>query len=484
MQLSKLFLVLKQLDEAEIISFRDFVESPYFNKNKELSIYLNLIIREKLYEEESLDKDWILKKIYKGKKYEPRRIHDLTYALMNLFEEFLSIEKYVQTPFQQKINLMSVAYEKELAPMINGVEKDIENLHIQNQIRDSNYFYESFMIHSERDFIFRRLSTISDNENLQSKIDQLDLFYLALKLKDSCEMLNRSKIVSANYDFKMLDTNVQYLLDHPEFYSRYPAIHIYLNVYLMFSHEANEVYYLELEKLVKENESAFSHDELRSIYMYAQNYCIRRINQGNVTFNQNLLDLYKQIIGNGLVFEDNKNMQWDFKNFVTIGLRLKEYDWTFEMIHIFKKHLPDHIRENAYSYNLANYYYETGEYKKATKLLNSVEFSDIYYSLDSKAMLLKIYYKVEEEESFYSLVSSFGIYLKRNKLISRDNSEVYENLIRFTKKAFALKIKLPYQRNKDYFKKREDLKNKITETQHVANINWLLQEVELLKADN
>lgn len=190
--------------------------------------------------------------------------------------------------------------------------------------------------------------------------------------------------------------------------------------------------------------------------------------------------MYKHILSNGLVFDENKNIQWDFKNFVTIGLRLKEYEWTFEMTATFKNHLPVTTSENAHTYNLANYYYETGEYKKATRLLNSVEFTDIYYSLDSKAMLLKIYYKVEEEESFYSLVSSFGIYLKRNKLISRDNAEVYENLIRFIKKAFNLKIKLPYQRNKAYFDKIGILKQKVSETRKVANINWLLQKIDLL----
>jgi tetratricopeptide (TPR) repeat protein len=172
-------------------------------------------------------------------------------------------------------------------------------------------------------------------------------------------------------------------------------------------------------------------------------------------------------------------MQWDFKNFVSLGLRIKEYDWTLEMINKFNQNLPEAIKQNAYTYNLANYYYETGDYKKATKLLNSVEFTDIYYNLDSKAMLLKIYYKVEEE-SFLSLVSSFGIYLRRNKLISKDNVEIYENLIKFTKKAFLLKTKLPYERKKDYYKKVETLKEKIRQTQKVININWLLGEVDSL----
>jgi len=328
------------------------------------------------------------------------------------------------------------------------------------------------------------LGKISDNENLQNKADQLDLFYLALKLKDSCEMVNRSKIVTAHYDFKMMDSIISYIQSNPSYFSVYPAINIYLNFYLTLTADNHESYFFEFEKLVRQHEEVFTPDEQRSLYIYILNYCIRRINQGNTNFYQNMFEAYRHIIDNGLVFDDNKNLQWDFKNAVSIGLRMKEFEWTLATIHAFKDYLPEGIRQNAHTYNLANYYYETGELKKATKLLNSVEFTDIYYSLDAKVMLLKIYYKEEEEESFYSLVSSFGIFIKRHKLISKDTKEIYQNLILFTRKAFLLSLKLPYQRNKDYYKKTEALRQKITQTQKVANINWLLQEVKVLSHED
>jgi len=481
MRNSKLIKSLSNLNEKEMDAFHAFVASPYFNKNNELLAFLELILAEDISGGGDMDKNLILSKLFPGKTYQERWLPDLMYGLMNLLEDFLAEEKYRQNKFQRKINLMMLAYEKDLEPVINGIERDLEQLHIQNPVRDSNYFYESFMIHSERDYSFRLSGKITENESLQAKADQLDLFYLSLKLKDSCEMLNRSRIVSAHYDFKMVDTVIAYLQAHPDAYQQYPAIQVYLYYYLMLTDAAHEKYFFELKELIQNSELVFTRDELRSLYTYLQNYSIRRINQGGVAFNEELFQIYKHIFGNGLVFGDNKNMQWDFKNFVSLGLRMKEFDWTLNIINVFKDHLPETSRDNAYSYNLANYYYETGEYKKATKLLNAVEFTEIFYSLDAKAMLLKIYYKVEEEESFYSLVSSFGIYLRRNKLISKDNAEVYSNLLRFTKKAFLLKTKLPYERKKDYYRKVSLLKQDIHHTQRIMNINWLLQEVEALE---
>jgi len=479
MENSKLIKSLKCLSQEEIQSFRAFVHSPYFNSSQKLIIFLDTILAGYMTE------DGLPGRAKQSKAFAGSRVQDIMHRLMNLLEQFLAFEKMKENAFIQKLHLMNAAYEKEIGPMIKGIEKDLDTLLDQRTFRDNNYFYESYQIHAERDYSFRILGKITENSSLQNKTGQLDLFYLSLKLKDSCELLNRRNIVSANYDFRLADTLVGYLKEYPEGYQEHPAIKIYLDIYTMLSEEENESYFFSLVELVRKNEAFFPQEELLTMYTYLQNYCIRRVNQAKPQFFLHLFEIYKHILGNGLVFGNNKNMQWDFKNFVSLGLRIKEYDWTLNIIDQFKDKLPSFIKVNAYSYNLANYYYETGAYKKATKLLNSVDFTDIYYSLGAKAMLLKIYYQVEEAESFYALVSSFGIYLRRNKLISKDNLEVYNNLLRFTKKAFILKTKLPYEQKKDHFKKIGLLKQALQSTQKVANINWLMEELEILgKAGN
>ena len=152
---------------------------------------------------------------------------------------------------------------------------------------------------------------------------------------------------------------------------------------------------------------------------------------------------------------------------------------TFKVINEQKNKLPDDQRENAYTYNLANYYYETKEYKKATKLLQSVDFKDVYYNLDSKSMLLKIYFEQDEEEAFFALVTTFKAYLTRNKLISSDRYITYNNLLKFTRNAFVFKTMLPYQQRHN-INKINALKKNLIETKNVVNLNWLLKEVEEL----
>src|SRR5690606_12553717 len=126
----------------------------------------------------------------------------------------------------------------------------------------------------------------------------------------------------------------------------------------------------------------------------------------------------------------------NYKNIVTLGIRLKEFDWTDRFIEKYKETLAPQFRQNAYTYNLASYYVGKKEYKSALKLLQKVEFVDVFYHLDAKAMMLRMYYELDDTEALESLMQTFKAYLNRNKLISNYQNEVYLNLIKYTQKVF------------------------------------------------
>ena len=63
--------------------------------------------------------------------------------------------------------------------------------------------------------------------------------------------------------------------------------------------------------------------------------------------------------------------------------------------------------------------------------LREVEFSDIFFALDAKMMLLKIYFDNGDEEPLNSLITSFKAFLKRNRLISDVMRKTYLNFISF-----------------------------------------------------
>jgi len=478
MEQSKFIRTLRRLNKHEQQRYLDFLQSPYFNKNEDISRFAALVLQRKT----PINQQKIYSSLYPGKTFDARRIPDLMYKSLGLLEEFLSEEQYGGQSWERKLNLLSYIRVNELDDLNSVIHREIHELSSKKQFRDSNYFYEEFMYQSEAYKIFLDRSQIKGDDILQKKVDQLDLFYLSAKLRDSCEMMNRKRILAIDYEFHLLDDLINNIQANLKRYEGYPAISIYYHILLMLREPEITDHFNVLKNEIQEHIQLFAQDEQRSLYGYLQNYCILKVNTGVSEFYRELLNIYQHMMGIKLMVADNKNLQWDLKNMVSVALRLEEYDWTFNTINEIKNRLPEEIRENSYTYNLANYYYETKNYKKATRLLQAVDFKDIYYNLDSKSMLLKIYFEQEEEESFLALVAAFKTYLTRNKLISVDRYHSYHNFLKFSRKAFVFKTGLPYEQKRNS-NKIKLLKDKLLQTKNVVNLNWLIKEMEGLLKD-
>ncbi|HET6990155.1 MAG TPA: hypothetical protein VFJ43_02480, partial [Bacteroidia bacterium] len=224
-----------------------------------------------------------------------------------------------------------------------------------------------------------------------------------------------------------------------------------------------------LRILLKEHESKFTLSELREMYQYVLNYCIKKINLGNINWQKTLFEIYKITIGNKVLMSEGHLSHWDYKNIVTISLRQKEFDWAKSFVENQKKFLLPAERENAYIYNLANVYFNAGEYSRSLKLLQQVEFSDVYYQLDSKSILLKTYFELDETESFFYHATAFRTFLNRNKLVSEYQRTIYLNLIRYSSqlmKAAGIKKKIML------------IRKKVEENRNIADLQWLLRKIE------
>ena len=139
------------------------------------------------------------------------------------------------------------------------------------------------------------------------------------------------------------------------------------------------------------------------MYNSAQNYGIRQINAGNTTFLAELFNNYKTLLQTGLIYDGAFLTQADYRNTITAGLRMKEYAWVEAFIHGQKQHLDPRHRNNTFSYNLANFYYQTGAPARAKRLLQSVEFTDVFYGLNARAILVQVYYEDEDDDALLDL---------------------------------------------------------------------------------
>jgi hypothetical protein len=281
-------------------------------------------------------------------------------------------------------------------------------------------------------------------------------------------------LVVTDYNLRLLKEISDHLKENS--YEEYPSITIYYQILMTFTDTDTEVHFEELKKLLDEHTTKFPPDEARDMYAYAQNFAIRKINAGEKRFLREYFDLSKAALEKELLMVDGDLSPWTFKNLVIAALRVGEFNWAEQFIKNYKNRLNEKFRSNAYNYNQGALLFFKGQYGDALRLINQVEYTDIFYALDTRTMQIKIYYQLDEWDPMQSAIEAFKVYLRRNKTLSENVKLLYNNFLKYTDKLSRLT-----KRDKP---KLTELKQKIEETKQIADLGWLQQKVDEKLIDN
>lgn len=427
---------------------------------------LKLLSNQKNAQQESHEK--LHAALFGEKAYDPQHLYTACSDLLVYIKEYLvylSVKEYSD----EKDILYLAELEKRSADHTFDLEKNSILRSLQKKpLQDSNMHLHLFRIYELSDRQFMKKQKREYDASLQMKIDNLDVFYFSTKLKEACEVINRHNIIGEKYTLSFIREIVDFIHQHKEL-QKHPSLLIYSTIWNMITSNDTTHYYT-LKKLLSLLHH-FTPDESRNIVNYAMNYCIRKINTGHSEFHYEAFELYGFQLESGIIFQNKYLTQWDYKNIITVAIRLKKYDWTENFIHQYKNKIEPEFRENAFNYNQANFYYEKKEYRKAVRILNEVSFTDIYYALNARSLLLKTYLELEDYETLIQLCDAFKIYLVRNKKISSYQKTIHINLVKYVRKLAMYQTTLAQDAQKK--KIAADVISRLEQSQDVANINWI-----------
>ncbi len=466
---NKLIVQLSHLDAHEMQRFRDFVFSPFHNKNKKLQQLFIFI--EKHYPDfktETFTKKAAYKAMYAGNKYDDSKLRAMTSMLSRLLEDFLTIDRFRNDETQYDLMLLDALQDKGMDKYYGRQLEKMYARQEQSPHRDIAHHFNGHQI-EQRSYNFavsRKAPHIA--QSLYRVIHDLDAYYIASRLKFSCELLNRQNILGEPFDMKSLQIMLDFLKENKAL--EIPVLTIYFFILQTFLEPENEDHFDKLLNLLESHARTFPPAENKVMFGYAMNYCIKKINSGKNGYLEKVFLLYELLIEHGAIFEGAFLSQWDYKNIVTTALRLNKTEWTENFIHGFKDRLHLAVRNNAFKYNLANLNYFKGDFDKTMLLLREVEFTDISYELSAKSLLLKSYFELNEYEALFNHAETFKLFLRRNKKISAYQKNIYKNLLRYIVKLSELKSM--QQRVPD------SLINEIENASDIADKTWLLKKTK------
>ena len=465
MEKSKLIAALMTFERPELFRLKQFVESPYFNKNQEvIQLYEYLRVYAPHFPNRKIRKENVYHKIFPGRDFDRQHLNHLMNYLLKLVERFLSIEKFSEQPVKGELELLASCIDRKLDQHYQRYEKRATALLEQQKQKDQDYYFFDLKMADLTATFFHNQSIRPHDYRLQVLADRLDIFYLVSKLKYSCAMLDRKNSMAVEYEVNFIQ-DFEHCIPESSFYE-HPAIRIYYLLYSMLREEEHDHHYQQFREWLDRHQDGFSREDVQELYYWAINYCIRKVRSGNRRFIEELLQLYLTGIEETILLENDQLSPWTFKNIVKLGLGTKRFDWTENFVKTYLDKLPPSFREDALHYNMANLHFIRKEYDQAGRHLNQVEFKDIYYLLDSKVLLLKIYYEECEIEPMLALAQSFKVFLRRNKVVTSNVKTVYQNFIKI-----LLKLTRVYKDGN-----AEELIGKIESMGSLTDREWLLEK--------
>lgn len=459
---SKLNGILQSFTRHDDALFKQYLQSPFFNKDKQVLPLYNIITSNKV---KPSNKQLLYKKAFKKTDFNDKHWRYLTSALCTHAENFLAWRYFQNNQKEILLAKATILAQRDCEKAYDYTYIDI-NRHINATTHEAEHYQ----------FVFSALNThigyMAQKQKRKYKLPfddamhNLDCYYVAKKIQLYCDMLNAQNILSGDFKVTLLDEIKQ--LIHKKHFRQVPAVEIYYTIMLTLTEPEDEKHFDALKELLHTKAQLFPPLEQRDLYQYLKNYCIKKINQGSREYVRTLFNTYKEILANKKIMNVDFFSQWEYKNVVTIALRLGEKAWAKNFIEGYNVYLQPAERKNAFTYNMANWYFFEKRYNMVLKLLQEVEFTDLYYQLDSKSILLKTYYEQGDEEMFLFHVGAFKIFLKRNKTISEYQRKIFNNLIKYTLKLLraggrSLKVKT--------------VNAEIKTVKQIADLGWLEEKI-------
>jgi hypothetical protein len=473
---NKLILLLKTFSKHDLNRFKKYLASPFFNESPFIEQLYSIIIpvllkKGKKQEESPLLKEAVWKKIFPNKPYNDIKMRRLSSDLLKQAFSFLAYNQYQSNPLREQTFLLQALNDAERSKHFEGLIKQFESHSTKNKIRDSDFhYYQQLIEHSK--YEFNEKSRKSFSTKLEKTNFHLDCYYFIKKLKNYCDVLGYKNFLPIDSEIQL----IPHLFEHleKEDFLAVPNIKAFYLVAKMFLHPQEETYFFQLKALLQDFTSTFSKADLSILYTHLMNYCIhKKINIGKSEFYQELFELY-QITLQIFVNEGKEKLDLHrYKNMVTVGLQVKKYKWVENFIQVYTNSLDKEHRENALTYNLAKVYFYQKKYNQVIEQLSAVKYKNHIYALGGKLLLLKTYFELKEFIALDSLIDSFRIYIRRNKLISREVKQQYLNMLRFVKKLSNI---MPGDK-----KALDKVRLNIDKCKALAGKKWILEKLEELQ---
>ncbi len=479
MENNNLIRIIKTFNKKEIKEFDLFINSPFFNKNKNVVKLFGILKKQyPAFNPQKIIKKELYKKIFSVHGYDDENMKTIIYLLTRLAEKYIAYSKYQANWYEERKQLLVSLNERKLDKLFIKYEKQTDDFFNNINGVDVETLYERI------DFTKTRCNFYVDR-NEEEKIYKHDLksgeYAMALffiELFRHFNSLFRIKKLNfkLGFDFAsefMNNIDMENLIKSFKKYEfeNLPIIEIYYRMYKSLS-EGNHEYYQNFKKTFTENLSFLGNSEKYSLAELLAN-CAHDLHLRDP---KNYTKEYFEAKKISLAFQNYSGEVYlrtiHFTVILRLGVQLKEFEWVEQFIseNLEKLH-PEH-RENMQNYSMAYLFFAKRSFSKTLEFILKVNFDTFQLKYHLRNLQLMTFYELSDFESAISLIDSFKHFIKEDRKYGEELKKGYLEFANYTNEIMRIKLGIIPNNTKL-------LREKIEKSNSMRK-QWLLEKIDEL----
>ena len=478
MKESKLVKLLQKLDKAEIKRFGEFVNSPYYNKNKKNSQIFDSIVKfHPDFDPDKYSEEEIFKKTFKTKEYDYFAMKNILSDLHDLGLKFLMAEYKGERALSKELRMLEMLREKqafdEYKKRLTKVSKKLETDKIESE----------FSLEDKLHLIYEEISykSITDpNTHFDLKQKELDLtvnYFLVRILKGYCALLHELKQNNFPFNFTMIDDISNYLKSHS--FEDMPIINMYKNV-LFLQQTGDYKYYKILQDIRDKHFDELNHGDAYMLFVYVRSYtAVSYSEKMDKKYLKDCFELDKFMHSKGRITL-GKILYPDFIATVKTAASVDEYEWAEMFMNEMKDELMDDVKDSTLNFSHGFIEYRKGNLDKAMELIYKSSFNIFIMQIQVYLMLLRIYYEIGHFEDAINLSKTAKGYLKKEIALGAMQNAL-KDFFNLTVEMVNLRLSVENKKDKSY--KLDSIKKKTNDLKYnyFGIKNWLIDQQSKIK---
>lgn len=476
----KVIQILSGFNRKELLKFRKFISSSYFNTNKNIIKLFNSLTKfHPKFDSKSFTKEKIFFSIYGKVKYDDVKLRKLSSDLFKLAEKFLIIDQMENDKSHSYEILLEEYNSRKLDQLFHVKYREAEAF-----LESNPYHYVNFQRHHTLKWInvsfhLSRGEQHKISSEVYERTEKLiffvlaDLFLSINDIKANREKFNYMHPTDLPEKFiSCLDIKTLFEYIENNDMKDKNVMMFYYHAYMMNTNFSDDNYFFKFKKLIEENAVKFSKGGLLTMLGFLINHCIRKIRKaGDSNYEKIIIEVYELFLKYKLHKQDNYFRSDIFMLMFNGYLNIRDISKAESFLEENIRSVNPAQSKNLLSLCRALIFFEKGKFESSQEIASKIKTNTLLIKLHLRKLLMKLNYELNEFDENKEAVNNFRQFILNNKIINEDNKNKFLRFIGYYNDLIRLKI----EKENDFL--RDKLKKNVDEDNVVLDRGWLTEKI-------